>query len=163
MKINPLNQIETIEIVLTEEKFPIAYAAKLKELMEQGNSEEFARQVISANTFIMEVYYSPNNGLFAVESGALEVPETVCDPYTGMAMEDADVNMETWEKINKLKAKALNEGSFLINNGKSAVATGLGYVTEITSQDVVMSDATYEDFEAFEDDDIDNIYHTVFG
>lgn len=82
LKVNPTDKIESVEIFLNEEKHPIAYGAKKKELMESGMDEKEAEQFIREVPFVMELYYSPNNGLFLMEAEALESIAPY-NPYTG--------------------------------------------------------------------------------
>lgn len=76
------NYEHLLNVRLTENKFPIAYKAKLNELIENGLSEEEAREYLDNSTIELELYYSPNNGLFAVETDAIECGATIYDPYT---------------------------------------------------------------------------------
>ena len=91
MKLNPTFAIETVEVRLTPEKYPIAYQNKLDELMEQGafDTKEEAEKWIRESTFVLELYYQKHHGLFAVESDALESAfETMSSPYNGEAFEE---------------------------------------------------------------------------
>lgn len=92
MKLNNALQTEHLcEVYLTKEKFPIAYAAKKKELMELSfMSEEDAERYISEVPISLELYYSPERGLFAVEEDAIGGGASIYDPYTGYEMEDYD-------------------------------------------------------------------------
>ena len=74
MKLNPTNKIETNEVTLTEDKYPIAYKNKLDELMEQGAfpSRKEAIRWLSKTPIVLELYYEKHSGLFAVESEACE-------------------------------------------------------------------------------------------
>ncbi len=89
MKLNNSDQYEAIEIFLTEEKHPTAYANKLKCLMSSGMSEEEARHEISTIPIEMEMYYEVGSGLMLVESGAVD-SGTIYSPYSGEIYEDAD-------------------------------------------------------------------------
>ena len=79
---------ETISVLLTESKFPIAYAAKLKELKKAGMTEEDAKKLIDTSPIELEIYYSPDLGLFAVEAEAIEGGAELADPYTHERMVD---------------------------------------------------------------------------
>ncbi len=86
MLLNKPKETEYIEVVLTEKKYPIAFRNKLRELMEQGafKSESDARRWIASAPIVLELYYEPHAGLFAVESDALESsPESIRSPYSG--------------------------------------------------------------------------------
>lgn len=76
-----IKEPETIDVTLGLHYHPNAYEAKKKELMACGMSSQEAMRALGV-PFELEVFYSPNNGLFAVESEALESAEIV-DPYTG--------------------------------------------------------------------------------
>jgi predicted nucleic-acid-binding Zn-ribbon protein len=89
MKKNNTGTEEVIEVSLSEEKFPIAFKAKLDELIEQGWEEEDARDWLSRVTFQMELYYSKDQGLFMVESEAVEAI-TIFNPYTGDELEECE-------------------------------------------------------------------------
>lgn len=79
---NP-DEAETIEIKLDKEKFPVAYANKKKELMTTcGMTDSEAEKFIDETTFVMELFYQPDRGLFLVESEAVESTE-IYSPYTG--------------------------------------------------------------------------------
>jgi hypothetical protein len=88
--INPAGQEEVIDIFLTKEKTPIAYAAKLKELIEiSGMTQEEAEETLSTQPIQIEILYSYNLGLWAIESEALESIEPFC-PYSGIQIENPD-------------------------------------------------------------------------
>lgn len=89
LKKNPAEEYESINIRLDKKKFPKAYAAKVQELVNSGLSTEDAETFIDTTAFEMEVYYSPERGLFLVEAEAVDATE-IFDPYTGTAMEEAD-------------------------------------------------------------------------
>lgn len=75
---------------ITEDKFPIVYAAKLAELVRNGMSEDDAKKYLHAVPIELELYYSPDNGCFAVETDAVDGGATIFDPYTGEECETAD-------------------------------------------------------------------------
>lgn len=72
--INPVGEEEVIEINLRD--YPKAFEAKVEELLEQGavNSREEAEEIAS-QPIQLELYYHKDNGLFAVESEAVEASE----------------------------------------------------------------------------------------
>lgn len=76
---------------LTEDKFPIAYKNKLKELVDCGMTEKEARDFLNDTPIELELYYSYGYGLFAVETDAVDGGATIFDPYTGTECEDYDV------------------------------------------------------------------------
>ena len=89
MKKNESGKEKVVDIFLTETQHPIAYKAKLEELIECGMSEEESRHYISTTTIQMELYYSKNKGLFMVESEAVEAIE-ITNPYTGELLEEIE-------------------------------------------------------------------------
>ena len=90
VKLNGLCDYEHLcNVVLDPVQHPIAYKGKLSELMNlSGMSEEEAVYCLRNNPIEMELYYSPNLGLFAVESDAVSNGATIYDPYTGARCED---------------------------------------------------------------------------
>lgn len=99
--INKAGSEEIVEIFLDEQKYPIAYKNKLDELMFCGMSEKEARHEIMVNPIQLELYYSINQGLFGIESEALEsiIPH---NPYDGKQMiNPTDKTAETLDKIIK--------------------------------------------------------------
>ena len=88
MKANKVGQEETIGVLLTRKTFPIAFQNKLDELMEQGafDNVEDATKWIESNPIILEIMYQKDNGLFAVESEAIEC-DTLVSPYSGERIE----------------------------------------------------------------------------
>lgn len=87
MKINSPELVETIDFYLDPIKHPLAYNAKLKELIECGMTEIEARTHLLKNPINLEIYYSANNGLFMVESEFLDC-SLPYNPYDGKRMED---------------------------------------------------------------------------
>lgn len=74
---------ESIEIVLSKEKTPRAYKEKLDELLETKafNTKEEAEEWLKTAKFDMEIIYEKGNGLFLVESEAIE-SGGITSPYT---------------------------------------------------------------------------------
>lgn len=89
MKKNKVKEIETIEVRLTPHNFPIAYKAKLEELMEQEvfETKEEAEAWIQETPIVLELYYEKGSGLFAVESDALD-SDGIMSPYSGEELID---------------------------------------------------------------------------
>jgi hypothetical protein len=84
---------ETIEVRLNRKDHPRAFKKAVESLMESGLSEEEATKSVATTPFVLEVAYSTNRGLFAVESEALDfLREEMFDPYTGenVAVEDEE-------------------------------------------------------------------------
>ena len=89
VKLNGHHEYEHLcNVVLSPDKFPIAYNAKLCELINCGLSEEDAKEYIATSKIELELYYSKDYGCFAVESDAVECGATIFDPYTGENFED---------------------------------------------------------------------------
>lgn len=88
VRLNNSDEMEFVEVFLTKEQTPIAYEAKKKELMENGLSEKEAIKFLLETPFIMELYYHKDNGLFGVESEAVD-SGTIYSPYTGELCEEA--------------------------------------------------------------------------
>lgn len=93
IKANSAEDYESTIIRLSRDRYPIAYQAKLEELVEQ-NCYGSIEEAESDNPYFdieLEMYYDKHHGLFAVESGAIESnAESICSPYTGEYMEDSD-------------------------------------------------------------------------
>jgi hypothetical protein len=87
-----LNSVEDAEIImvrLTPEKFPIAYANKVKCLMLSGLSEKEAEKM-AMEPIDLELYYEVGVGLMAVEPGAVE-SGTIYSPYSGELYDNSKV------------------------------------------------------------------------
>lgn len=89
MKLNTIGNEEIINLKIDEHEHPIAYKAKLEELVSMaGMSEDDARKAISQG-FTMEVHYAPNQGFFLVESEAIGCTP-IFNPYDGTECECDD-------------------------------------------------------------------------
>lgn len=87
--INKDEKYEPINVVLTKEKTPIAYNNKIKELVAEGcyNNIEEAENDNAMFEIELELYYDQHNGLFAVETEAVDsLRDTLVSPYTGENM-----------------------------------------------------------------------------
>ena len=91
VKLNNSNDYEPIKIVLTKDKYPIAYNNKVEELVEEGLYKTKEECEINNPTFEIEceLYYEKGCGLFAVEEGAVE-SGTIYSPYSGDMAENYD-------------------------------------------------------------------------
>ena len=90
VKLNGSDTYESIgKINLTKEKFPIAFNAKVEELLEEGveTDREEAERLVSNMEIELEIYYEKGTGLFAVESEAVE-SGTIYSPYTAEVCEN---------------------------------------------------------------------------
>lgn len=85
MKLNEAGKEEIFILKIDETQHPIAYKAKLNELIQAGMTEQDARNVINQGV-VMEVYYATNQGFFLVESEAIESTE-IYNPYDGTECE----------------------------------------------------------------------------
>lgn len=95
MKINTPDKAETIEILLTKDRFPAAHAAKMKELTDPqygcGLTTEEAEKQIASAPIVLEVLYQTGYGLFALESEALESAAIgFMSPYNGETLEEPE-------------------------------------------------------------------------
>ncbi len=88
-EINPAGSEEVIEVFLTPEKTPIAYQKKVDELILCGMTKEEAQGFLSRIPIQLELMYSTNLGLWAMESEALESIEPFC-PYSGVQIENPE-------------------------------------------------------------------------
>lgn len=92
--VNPPGNEETVEILLSDTSFPKAFQAKLDELMEQNAfpSKEEAIRYLRTTPIVLELYYEKDNGLFAVETDALDAcPEDIKSPYTGTPFTEENI------------------------------------------------------------------------
>lgn len=91
-KINKVEEI--IEVFLSETEHPKAF--KVKELVEEcGMTEEEAKDFIRTTPFSLELYYHVNQGLFGVESDAVEAyGNEIYSPYTGEECDRTEVDGE---------------------------------------------------------------------
>ena len=91
MKKNNAENYESIRVYLDENRTPLAFNEKLKELMEEGafDNENDARSYILTNPIELELYYHKGYGLYGVESDAVEYAD-IYNPYDGTKMEEWD-------------------------------------------------------------------------
>ena len=91
MKKNKAENYESILVYLDENRTPLAFNEKLKELMEEGafDNENDARSYILTNPIELELYYHKGFGLYGVESDAVEYAD-IYNPYDGTKMEEWD-------------------------------------------------------------------------
>ena len=80
--------MEILKIRLDREHTPIAFKAKLKELMDQKafDTEQEAIDFIESEPIELELYYEEGYGLFAAEAEAIEAGLTI-SPYSGKSLE----------------------------------------------------------------------------
>lgn len=89
VKLNSAENYESITIIIDREQYPIAYQAKLEELVEQNcyNNIEEAEKDNPSFEIECEIYYDKHSGLFAVEAEAVECG-TIYSPYDGELCEE---------------------------------------------------------------------------
>lgn len=70
VKLNSAEKYESINIIIDKEQYPIAYANKISEMVEQGLYETIEEAETANPYFEMEceIYYKKHNGLYVVES-----------------------------------------------------------------------------------------------
>lgn len=86
-KLNTADEYEPLNVRITEEKYPIFYRNKLRELMdENGMTEEDAREALDGWEVTLELVYHTGYGGFAVEAEAVE-SGTIYSPYNGTLCE----------------------------------------------------------------------------
>ena len=88
---NSVENYEPLIVNLTKHRYPIAYRAKMEELVEQGAYETIEDAEIDNREIEieLEIYYDKHSGLFAVEADAIEsCAESICSPYSGEYMLD---------------------------------------------------------------------------
>lgn len=84
-----LNQVE---ILLDPIVHPIAFNAKVNQMVEDGMERTDAENLVKCTPILLDVYYSTekdNEGLYCVESEIVECA-TIYNPYSGVEMEDFD-------------------------------------------------------------------------
>lgn len=81
-KINPSDKYESINVTITKEKYPIIFANKVQELINNGLTKEQAEESVEGMTIELELYYEVDYGLFGVESEAVEDNADIASPYT---------------------------------------------------------------------------------
>lgn len=109
VSINQAEQRELLcKVVLTKEKFPIAFANKVKELIMEGaaTTMEEAEKLASEMEIELELYYEVGYGLFAVESEAIECG-FIRSPYSGEMMAE---NVSREEMISYIERRVDEEG-----------------------------------------------------
>ena len=82
---------DSIMVYLDENRTPLVFEEKIKELMEEGvfDNEDDARRWLRTTPIELELYYHKGCGLFGVESDAVEM-SVVYDPYDGKEMEECE-------------------------------------------------------------------------
>jgi hypothetical protein len=88
MKLNNSDQMESMVVILSKEKTPIAFEQRVLSLIDSGLERDEAEQMAS-DPIHVEMYYNPDAGLFLVECDAVE-SGAICDPYSGKLMDEFD-------------------------------------------------------------------------
>lgn len=88
MKLNSPSKAETVVVRLNKNQHPIAWEAKKNELMKSGMTDREAEVYMLrfGSEFVMELHYAPDQGLFLVESEAIE-STPIYNPYDGTECE----------------------------------------------------------------------------
>lgn len=86
IKANVPYEEETVEIRLDPVLHHKAYETKKKELVDAGMTEQDAEEALRV-PFVMELYYSKDNGLFAVESEVIDYCD-IRNPYDGVLIDN---------------------------------------------------------------------------
>lgn len=91
IKMNNADNYESINIILSREKTPIAYQNKLDELIDckAFYTQSEAEKWLSETPIELELYYENGYGLFGVEAEAVESSE-IQSPYSGAPILDED-------------------------------------------------------------------------
>lgn len=88
---------ETIDIWLTPESMPVAYERKKWELIHKSEmTESEAEAHIVQIPIVLEVFYSIEQGLFGIESEAIESCE-IYNPYTGEEIPNENLIYKEYE------------------------------------------------------------------
>ena len=92
LKLNNSEHYESLgNFHLSKEKYPIAYNAKVEELMEECDMKrKDAEFAVDDMEFELEIYYEKGIGLFAVETEAVDSHATIYSPYTKEELEPFD-------------------------------------------------------------------------
>lgn len=85
-RINRPGDEEVISVRLDKNKYPIAFHNRVMSLVNSGLDHETAEREAESEEIVLELYYDPDRGLFAVESEAVECT-TIYNPYSGDKME----------------------------------------------------------------------------
>ena len=96
IRMHNVDEYESILVRLDREHTPLAFNAKLHELMNCGafDTEEEAIKWIEETPFEMEMYYEEGYGLFLVEAEAVEAGG-VFSPYSKKEIvEEDEINSE---------------------------------------------------------------------
>ena len=77
------NRYESINILLSREKYPIAFEKYVKDIMQGGMTREEAEKYASETPIELELYYQVGFGLFGISSDYVENVESFVSPYNG--------------------------------------------------------------------------------
>ena len=82
-KLNNADNYESINLVITKEKYPIIFENKVSELIEECGVDRYeAEHEVEGTEIELELYYENGAGLFGVESEAVEQGAPIYSPYT---------------------------------------------------------------------------------
>ena len=91
MKKYNADNYDSIRVYLDENRTPLVFEEKVKELMEEGafDNEYDARSFVRTTPIELELYYHKGYGLYGVECDAVECSD-IYDPYDGVKMEESE-------------------------------------------------------------------------
>ena len=91
MKKYNADNYDSIRVYLDENRTPLVFEEKVKELMEEGafDNEDDARSFVRTTPIELELYYHKGYGLYGVECDAVELGD-IYDPYDGTKMEECE-------------------------------------------------------------------------
>lgn len=81
--INDENNYESVSILLSKEKYPIAFEKYVKDMMNGGMTREQAEKYASETPIELELYYQVGFGLFGLSSDYVDNMESFVSPYNG--------------------------------------------------------------------------------
>ena len=99
----PAQEAETIDVLLSPNRHPIAFERKVRCMMTSGLTRPEAEAHVLVTPLQLEIFYDVGQGLFALESEAIE-SITVFNPYTG-----DEVPKEDEEEEEEPKAESYGE------------------------------------------------------
>ena len=137
---------DTIEIYLSPDKYPAAYARKKQELTEKsGMTESEAENFLLTTPFILEIFYDIDRGLFGLESEFIEC-NNVFNPHTGNLIpneEKEEQKKDTAQEIDKItcnlsdtldQLKDINVNGTLSMEGEEVMEEAINYLEDCLTE-----------------------------
>ena len=81
--INDENKYESVSILLSKEKYPIAFEKYVTDMMQGGMTREEAEKYAAETPIELELYYQVGFGLFGLSSEYVDNMESFVSPYNG--------------------------------------------------------------------------------